>query len=184
VEERTKLEQVKSGFRIVGWFFLTFFVSGVALTAEMRLFKPEAPSDRIIWTPVLLGVAALLCWSARIWWKWFVGFCCYSVVKGLITVVLGLGSNGSKAVPVSRFEFSGFVLFFGALVALGSPLIKSKLTGTESVAATVAALSVGAVLVADSPLPMVAGVIALACARALTLLRRSSPPGEAASNTA
>jgi hypothetical protein len=126
-DERTIAEQIKSGFRITGWFLLAMalivFVLG---STAVRLGKSEyAPHvHRILGLCGLLAASTAMFVTVRRWAKWLVGMLGYLILKTAVGVFLGSTPSG---LPRTEWYFlEWLVVFVLAMVMYLNPLCPSS----------------------------------------------------------
>lgn len=160
MDERSEMEQVKSGFRIVGWMLLSFLVFVLLARGERWVLEPGEPYERPVGTVLLAGVAVLLYVGARRWLKWVIAACTY----GAFRMVFGL-LNALSVKRDAAGELAIFLLVLAGISVVGLTYFDREPSKVESAAATVLALLFPLSILRQSWVPILGGLACLAIAR-------------------
>jgi len=176
VAKRSKIQQVKSGFRIVGWMLLTFVVAGFLLKSEMWLLKPEGTHDRILGAAILPLIAVLLYLGAKQWLKWFLAACGFAGLRMLGPLVLGLDDrNPASPKSVSRIVALEYEVAIVCILFLGNQFFSHRPQPVESLGFVALVIALGWAMATESAIPVVAGIVIAALARSAGEFNRRRP---------
>ena len=114
-DKRTVGEQVKSGFRLVGWLLLTLaFIYALLLCAGFLVGKGEynQPIYRVAGACGLVALSVVMLMTVRHWVGWFIGALGYFVLKTAFALLLG------SSLVRPRLWFIEFALLLGFAILL------------------------------------------------------------------
>jgi len=158
-DERTVSEQVKSGFRLVGWVLLTLALIYLLLgSTGFLLGKGEynQPIHRFLGACGLLAISTLMFATARHWVKWFFGALGYLAIKTVFA--LALGSSMTRP----RLWFVEFGLLLGLAALLCVRYLNREPEKIEAAGLTGLVIALSFTLVCNSNALFLLGVSALA----------------------
>jgi hypothetical protein len=157
-DERSVSEQVKSGFRLVGWVLLTLALIYILLgSTGFLLGKGEynQPIHRLLGLCGLLAISTFMFATARHWVKWFFGALGYLAIKTVFA--LALGSSMTRP----RLWFVEFGLLLGLAALLCLRYLNREPEKLEAVGLAGLVTSLSFTLVCDSNAPFLLGVAVL-----------------------
>jgi hypothetical protein len=164
VAERSKIEQVKSGFRIAAWIVGSMAVIILLGKGESWMLAPDRPQERLLGIGVTGVVAAVLYLTARIWAKWFIGYCIYRVLWAPFYLL--------KEKSINWVQVAEFAAAWAIVIALGYRFISQKPRPLESLGLTILIASLTWAAVSSTVLPAMSGISLLAIVRFTIELER------------
>jgi len=166
VAKRSEIEQVKSGFRIVGWMLLTFVIAGFLVKSEMWLLKPEEAHDRAFGAAILPVISVLLYLGARRWLKWFLAACGLAGMRMLFPLILGIDDrNPANPKSVSRTVGLEYEVAIVCILFIGTRFFSHRPKPIESFGFTALVIALGWALASESVIPVVIGIVIAALTR-------------------
>ncbi len=154
-DERTVGEQIKSGFRLVGWILLTLAVLWALLISTGAVLNKTAHPSLVVRAAGACGLVAisiLLFVSTQYWAKWFVGFLGLYAFKSAFAMVLS---------PKSLY-LQILLLLIPAFVLCARCVLNNIPRNIEKLGFVMLVLTLGSTLVLDSTLPLLIGVATFA----------------------
>lgn len=166
-DERTVVEQVKSGFRLAGWVLVTLaFVFALfwGATAVAGRGSFTQPIHRALGLCVLIAASAVMLVSVRYWTKWFIGAMAYWVLRVALSLVLGF-TPSVPAVIRPRLVFLELLVLLVAALALCFRYLTRKPRPVERVGLVCLVFALTFSVVYDSNVPLLGGVMLLGVAQ-------------------
>src|SRR5690349_9255012 len=133
MDERSKIDQVKSGFRVAGWIVGSMTVIICLGKGESWLLIPERPAERMLGIGMTGLMVVVLYLTARTWAKWFIGYCIYRVLWA--PFYLGRASS------INWVQVAEFAAGWAVVIALGYRFLSHKPRPLESVGLTLLIIS-------------------------------------------
>jgi hypothetical protein len=154
-DERTVGEQIKSGFRLVGWILLTLAVVWALLVSIGAVLNKTAHPSLFVRAAGACGLVAIsivLFVSTQYWAKWFVGFLGLYAFKSAFALVLS---------PKSLY-LQILLLLIPAFLLCARCVLNNISRNIEKLGFVMLVLTLGSTLVLDSTLPLLVGVTTFA----------------------
>jgi hypothetical protein len=164
VAERSKIEQVKSGFRIASWIIGSIAILFLLINAEIWLRATEQTWERALGIALITVISIVLYKTAQIWGKWFIGYCIYRVFWAPFYIL--------KEKSINWFQVAEFAAVWAVVIALGYRFVSHKPGKLESLGLTILIVSLAWAAGSTTVLPALLGVLLLAISRFLSKLER------------
>ena len=162
-DKRTVGEQIKSGFRLVGWVLLTLaFISLILGSINLLTGKGDhvRPLFRVLGACGLVAASSVMFVTIRHWVKWFFGFLAYSALKVAIAFLLGF-TPSMPSIVRPRLVFLELLVLLMVAVVLCLRYLTHAPRKIEAAGLVVLVITISFSMVYDSNLPIICGIALL-----------------------